>query len=121
MLTGRRFHAALRRLKAQEAEVLGHRIIKSVDARDKAKIQLVYTLELSLAGDEAAHLEPPSKGRGAAGSPHKLGALAKEQPLLCPRWRVLAHAGCSAALAPAKAGLNPLVLERGAGLPAQGD
>ncbi len=107
-------HAALKRLKAQEAEVLDHRIIKkSVDARDKAKILLVYTLELSLAGDEAAHLSRLPKGAGQLVPRTNPVPWQKSSPSFRPVVAGLGPCGLFAALALSKAGLNPLVLERG--------
>ncbi len=49
--------AAQARLKARDADILSHRIVKkSVDARDKGDIRLIYSMDVTLAHDEAAWL-----------------------------------------------------------------
>ena len=106
--------SAVRRLKANESQLLGQRIVKkSVDARDKGAIHLVYSVDVALKGDEAAWLARLPRGAGELVPPPVPVAWLKANRAFRPVVAGLGPCGLFGALALAKAGLMPLVLERG--------
>lgn len=116
--------AILRRLRLPAAALLGHRLVRrSVDARRPGAIQLVYSLDLELAGDRAVarHLKerqrrdpqlrpsPDERYRFVARLPDGQTTLAARRPVVVGA----GPCGYFAALLLAQMGLRPLLLERG--------
>ena len=108
------FQAALARLRVREAEVISRRILKkSVDARDKGDIRLVYSLEITLAGDEKALLSRLSPDAGQWAPPSQPIPWPKTQAAFRPVVAGLGPCGLFAALLLARAGLSPLSFKPG--------
>lgn len=105
---------ALKRARLKQEQVASWRISrKSVDARDKGRVWLVYALDLEIRGDESALLsrvKHPEVVRTQATCRLQVpAASAPEQPVVAG----LGPCGLFLALYLARAGRMPLVMERG--------
>ena len=109
------------RLRIAPSELRSLHVAKrSVDARKKHAIVLIYTVDCEVAGDEAALLAacaadphvrpaPDLRYRHVAHAPADYGAHGEPRPVVVG----LGPCGLFAALLLAQMGLKPLVLERG--------
>ena len=87
---------------------------KSVDARKKPDIRLIYTVDVSVSGDEEAFLRRAADPKITAAptdcyAPPAPAAVPEDRPVIVG----FGPAGMFAALVLAEAGLRPIVLERG--------
>ncbi|MBF0903820.1 MAG: NAD(P)-binding protein, partial [Atopobium sp.] len=118
------FDALLRALRVSADEITSYELHKrSIDARKRNDIVLILTYHVTLKGGSAAEQKLLSKIQGRPAAKHiKLAepntfALPKAtQPAPSENRPVVVGAGCAGlfcALTLAKAGLNPLLIERG--------
>ena len=104
---------AAKKLRVAETEVLSVRLWKkSIDARDKADVHLVLTLDVTLR-DEARTLKKLRPGTAAPVVPEKPLALPAPRFALRPVVAGAGPAGLFAALTLAQAGARPILVERG--------
>ncbi|MBR1584887.1 MAG: hypothetical protein IJ662_05045 [Clostridia bacterium] len=106
--------AALKKLKADPGRVISWRISKkSVDVRDKGDVHFVMTVDVALQ-NEAQVLKALKPGVAAQTPPEPAFAVVRG-PYTGPRPVVAGFGpgGLFAALALARAGMRPIVLERG--------
>lgn len=109
-------YEAARLLKISESKIRSVQLVRrSVDARKKPDVRIVYTVDVSVDGNEEKILKKAGCKRAGIAptghySPPKCTAALHRRPIVVG----FGPAGMFAALVLALAGLKPLVLERGA-------
>ena len=112
--------AILRRLRIPRERLLNHRLIKrSIDARRRDRIQLIYSLDVEVRGqsavlrkhraDKRLRLAPDTRYRLVAKAPNGYGLEGTPRPVVVGA----GPCGYFAALLLAQMGFRPLLLERG--------
>ncbi len=112
--------AILRRLRIPPERLLSHRLIKrSIDARRRERIQLIYSLDVKVRGESAVlrkhradqrlRVAPDTRYRPVAKAPEGFGLEGTTRPVVVGA----GPCGYFAALLLAQMGFRPLLLERG--------
>ncbi|EOU2462674.1 NAD(P)/FAD-dependent oxidoreductase [Vibrio navarrensis] len=109
--------AITRKLSIPADQVLSFNMFRrGYDARKKTQIQLIYTLDVAVAGDEAALLAKFSKDQHVRQTPDMdYKFVAKAPANLAERPIVIGFGPCGlfAGLVLAQMGFNPIIVERG--------
>lgn len=105
---------AAKKLGIAKSDILGLKIRKkSIDARKKSDIRVIYSVDISARGSEARILKRTGKNAGIAKENEYTVPVCHKKPEKRPVIVGFGPAGMFAALTLAMAGLSPIVLERG--------